>query len=294
MADDNVNGEHRGCRLTLADLEAIGALGGSVSAADLAALGVARWIGPVKTNCFAGQSLLDNVFGTVAGGTFTVTHDGDTTPALAWNVSAANMKAALEALPSVGAGNVISVDGVDVNTAYAILFRGVVAQELLSTDSSNLTGPDAPYTVAGIGNSNGWSVPLVTLAAGDMFEDLFVTVPQNFNGTPTLLFSDDATDSSTGQPVWCPFKNDVTFDLSIGNLTYTNFLASGNADIGGASTAQQVILGDEITNTALLSSLLPAIASQAVTVYAHLNGTTETPTDGEVWIYSKVATPSAS
>ncbi len=48
----------------------------------------------------------------VTGGTFTLTFNGQTTAALAWNATVAQVQAALAALSTVGAGNVsVSLNG---------------------------------------------------------------------------------------------------------------------------------------------------------------------------------------
>jgi hypothetical protein len=49
---------------------------------------------------------------TATGGTFTLTYSGQETQALGWDVAAADLQAALEALGRIGAGNV-AVSGPD-------------------------------------------------------------------------------------------------------------------------------------------------------------------------------------
>ena len=70
-------------------------------------------------------------------GTFTLTFSGATTAALAFNATAAQVQAALEALAPIGAGNV-SVAG-----SYSVTFLnrlGLFPMPLLTADSSGLTG----------------------------------------------------------------------------------------------------------------------------------------------------------
>lgn len=54
--------------------------------------------------------------GTISGGTFTITFEGQTTAAIAWNATAAVVQAALEALSNVNVGDV-TVTGGPVNSA---------------------------------------------------------------------------------------------------------------------------------------------------------------------------------
>lgn len=74
-----------------------------------------------------------------SGGTFTLEYEGDTTDPIAHNASAATVESELEALPSIGAGNV-SVSG---SGPWVVEFTGVltgVDVSLLTADGSNLTG----------------------------------------------------------------------------------------------------------------------------------------------------------
>ena len=80
----------------------------------------------------------------VNGGTFTVTFGGVVTAALAYNVSTAALKTALEGLSSIGTGNV-DVTGT-AGTSYVIEFKGDFAGEnvaLLTLGVGSLTGGTA-------------------------------------------------------------------------------------------------------------------------------------------------------
>lgn len=72
------------------------------------------------------------------GGTFTLTFEGDTTSALAWDATSATIQTALEALTSIGAGNVaVAGDG-----PHTVTFDGDLAGQnvsLLTADGSSLT-----------------------------------------------------------------------------------------------------------------------------------------------------------
>lgn len=88
---------------------------------------VAEWINPGDRF----RVTLQNV----DGGTFTLSYGGDTTAAIAWDASLAAMQSALEALPSVGAGNVAVTGSVG---DYVIVFTSVTGT--LTGDGSNLEG----------------------------------------------------------------------------------------------------------------------------------------------------------
>jgi hypothetical protein len=82
------------------------------------------------------------------GGTFTLTYSGQTTSALAWDATGAQVKAALEALTSIsGAGGSVEVTGGPGDDAgtrpYLVTFGGALAGadvDLLTADGTSLTG----------------------------------------------------------------------------------------------------------------------------------------------------------
>lgn len=88
------------------------------------------------------------------GGTFTLTYDGQTTGAIAYDALAATVQTALEGLGNIGAGN-ISVSGSPGEWGYA--FQGALnpMQPPLVIDGTNLTDPGDDYGVTGL-NLSGW------------------------------------------------------------------------------------------------------------------------------------------
>jgi hypothetical protein len=86
-----------------------------------------------------------DVTGTVSGGTFTISHMGNTTPTLAYNISNANLTSALEALPSIGAGNV-TVGGGPLPTDTTVTFSGNLAGRRIGTAVTGYS-PASPLTV---------------------------------------------------------------------------------------------------------------------------------------------------
>jgi len=89
------------------------------------------------------------------GGTWTLTFNGQTTGALAFNITAAALKTAIEALSTVGAGNTLVTGGpgaAGAPTPYVITFigaRGGVDQPAITTVATALTGgtPSSAATV---------------------------------------------------------------------------------------------------------------------------------------------------
>jgi hypothetical protein len=86
------------------------------------------------------------ITGTPTGGTFTLTFNGQTTAAIAYNASAAALQTALQALARIGSGNIDCTSGPLPGTAVAVRFKdalGVAPQPVMSA-SSALTGGSSP------------------------------------------------------------------------------------------------------------------------------------------------------
>ena len=101
----------------------------------------------VTTYSYAADAVQDVALtGTVTGGTFTLTFDGDTTSAIAYNVSDATVESDLEALGDIGSGNVLVTTA--LGTGWEIRFTGTLA----GTYENQLTGngTDLDGTLTGI------------------------------------------------------------------------------------------------------------------------------------------------
>jgi hypothetical protein len=97
------------------------------------------------------------------GGTFTLAFQGETTPPLVYNASAAAVQAALEGLPTIGAGNVEVGDGPGSpsgSNPYSLAFTGALdgtAVTEIGADASELHNPAATVSAIAkdlIPNSN--------------------------------------------------------------------------------------------------------------------------------------------
>lgn len=87
------------------------------------------------------------ITGTPAGGTFTLTFDGATTAGIAYNASAATVKAALEALSTIGTGNVSAAGGALPGTPVVVNFQNALGYRSMHTMTANgagLSGGTAP------------------------------------------------------------------------------------------------------------------------------------------------------
>ena len=86
--------------------------------------------------------------GTPTGGSFTITYDGQTTAAVAYNAAAGAVQSALEALSNIAVGDVVCTGGPFPGTAVDVEFRGAYAQTNVTTmtTTDSLTGGTTPAT----------------------------------------------------------------------------------------------------------------------------------------------------
>jgi hypothetical protein len=90
------------------------------------------------------------ITGAPTGGTFQLTFNGAQTTAIAYNANAAAVQAALEALATVGTGNVIVTGGPGPATPYVVTFVGALggANQPTITTSHAFTGGAGPAIAA--------------------------------------------------------------------------------------------------------------------------------------------------
>lgn len=98
------------------------------------------------------------IAGAPAGGTFTLTLGGQTTAAIPYNATAAQLQAALVALSTVGAGGVACTGGPLPGTPIVVTFAGLNAVQPVATmtHTDSLTGGTSPAvavtsTTTGVG-----------------------------------------------------------------------------------------------------------------------------------------------
>lgn len=125
------------------------------------------------------------ILGTATGGTFTLTFDGATTGAIAYNASAATVQSALEALSNIASGDV-SVSG-SAGGPWTVEFTGNYA----NSDVVLMTGDGASITKAG----TSYSVVVQTIVQGDpgLNEIQKITQPGATGGTFTIEFLGQTT-----------------------------------------------------------------------------------------------------
>ena len=122
--------------------------------------------GPYAGAVNEGQTV--TITGTPTGGTFTLTWQGETTAAIAFNATAAAVEAALEALSVINVGDVAVTGGPGPGTAYVVTFSGQYHGEnvaAMTASGASLTGGSSPAvavttsTAGGSSAVNGLEVP---------------------------------------------------------------------------------------------------------------------------------------
>lgn len=106
------------------------------------------------------------ITGTPTGGTFTLTYNGQTTAAIAYNATFGAVQTALEALSNVGAGDITVSGGPGPGTPYTFTFTGALAAQPITamTATGSFTGGTTPaIAVTEI-------TPGVAPAAGALFQ----------------------------------------------------------------------------------------------------------------------------
>ncbi|MHC4094730.1 MAG: flagellar hook-basal body complex protein, partial [Planctomycetota bacterium] len=105
------------------------------------------WLNTDEGTAAVNEEQSITITGTPTGGTFTLTYGGQTTAAIAYNATAAQVDSALEALSTIGVGGVTCTGGGFPGTAVDVEFTGTLAGQdvaLMTIDDSGLTGGISP------------------------------------------------------------------------------------------------------------------------------------------------------
>ncbi|MEV5977488.1 hypothetical protein [Streptomyces sp. NPDC052114] len=87
------------------------------------------------------------ITGGPTGGTYTLTYSGQTTAAIPYNATAAQVRTALQALSNIGSGNVACAGGPHPGSAITVTFQGALAGTdvaQMTANSASLTGGTTP------------------------------------------------------------------------------------------------------------------------------------------------------
>lgn len=183
------------------------------------------------------------ITGTPTGGSFTLSYDGETTAAIAYNAAASAVQSALEGLSNIDVGDV-TVSGGPLPAAFVtVTFGGDLANRNVSqmTATGSFTGGTAPAVAVTTttGGTSGVPGPLLTaLDANDHLHVQYTTVAPPDPDCDCLASGPAATGATAGSPATLTPVDSYppeTF-ADIGALTATPSSAW--------TTGQYVLLGD--------------------------------------------------
>lgn len=111
-----------------------------------------------------------------SAGDFTLTFDGETTAAIAYNAAAADVQAALEALSNIEVGDVVCAGGPLPTTPVTITFGGQYADTNVPAlvVADNVTDGNAVISTTTPGGGSGAATDGTEVAAGLLFEEVKV------------------------------------------------------------------------------------------------------------------------
>jgi hypothetical protein len=127
------------------------------------------------------------ISGTPTGGTFTLTLDGETTGAIAYNATATTVKTALEALSNVTPGDVVVTGGPGPGTPYVVTFSGGTwaGKDVPAlTAAASLTGGSSPAVAVATSTGGGSGV---SDGSDVLYGFLFTATRAPWDGTSNVL-----------------------------------------------------------------------------------------------------------
>jgi hypothetical protein len=217
------------------------------------------------------------------GGTFTLTFNGQTTPAQPYNVAAATLQTALQALTSIGVGNctVIGSPG----QLYAVTFMGALAgasQPLMTTSATSLIPTSEVYvshdTIGATGINDVQAISMKQTPP--VLVTNFTALPSPNYGysasvglsryaianllltaaTAPMLLEINATDMSGNRPTYVQQPITISDDIiggaaSVGGTSVAPF---GNFSIAGTATNYTISIPNMTATGQISLSILPS------------------------------------
>lgn len=186
----------------------------------------------------------------VTGGTYTLTFEGQTTSPIAFNASNSAVREALQALSTIGVGNV-NVSGSSAN-GYAIVFQNALGNHPrppIEVDSTNLVGGAATITVEVAGVEGG--------SAANAEQE--VNIPASVSGGVFKL----------------SFNGKSTGATATGNLTAGSNEAKEVSLASGAFTVGEQISGSKIPPGTTISALSSKFVGEEVRYTLNLSAPVE-------------------
>jgi RHS repeat-associated protein len=180
-------------------------------------------------------------------GTYTLTHNGQTTSAIAWNATAATVQSALEALSTVGAGNVlVTVSSPDsVSRSITLSFRSGKAGTNLPQTTIN-TASLVPMMGSGL-----TSFATTTAEGGAYPEIQTLTLGNATSGTWRVAYNGEISAALATSITAAGLKSALDAFAGIDNVSVTGSSGSFTVTFGGTQSATNMsqIFGDSASAT---------------------------------------------
>lgn len=183
--------------------------------------------------------------GTPTGGDFTLTFNGETTSTIVYNASASAVQTALEGLPSIEAGDVVTGGGPFPGTPITVDFGGPFSGEnvtLLTADDTGLTGGTSPTVTAVETTPGGDTVTdIPPVPAGAVQGNVYLDTTWAGLGSTQLLYAYDMSIDigerlSRVRPINKSRSSDAVIDVS--DQEHTIALTLGRNAVADAQLAK--------------------------------------------------------
>ena len=227
-----------------------------------------------------------------SGGTFTLTFNGQTTAALAYNITAGALQTALQGLVSIGANNCLVIGS--PGQLYAVTFTGSLAgasQPLITASATSLTPTSQVYishdTIGTTGVNDVQAISLKQIPP--VLVTNFTALPSPNYGytasvglsryaianlllastTAPLLLEIDSTDTSGNRPTYVQQAITVSDDI-IGTATAaggTVVTPNGNFAISGTATSYTILVPNMTPTGQIDLLLLPSTGAPSDPVF---------------------------
>lgn len=171
-------------------------LTGSLDVSEIEALYVLSSVNMTLRTNATNELQTVTITGSPTGGTFTLTYSGQTTAGIAYNASAAALKAALEALSNIGAGDVEVLGGPGPATPWTVEFRKALAAQNVAQMTGSAAGLTGGAPVLSITTTIGGvaAAQTILLVAGHplkwIADDAYYANPLSTDVTKLLASND--------------------------------------------------------------------------------------------------------
>lgn len=202
------------------------------------------------------------ITGGPTGGTFALTYGSQTTPGIAYNATAATIRAALAALSSVGGAGNVAVSG-SVGGPFSVTFQGTLADTnvgSITADGALLTGGTSPAvaaTTATAGTPGSAALTVTALNPGVWGDNVYVEI---LPGSSSDRFSIVVREVPTGAAISNQQIVERFVDLSLNPVDSRNALGIVNSTTGGGSVYIEIALDGGYTYTSG-DTVLPSTVS---------------------------------